>query len=158
MRNNILTLLSNIAARPAVKNSPQEKKKAQVMILGAYHMDNPNQDYVKTNVDDHLSQKRQEQIAEVAALLAKFKPTKIVLEAVEGVTSIHRSYESYLNRVFRRPCAGHLRRRPCADTPRVDSEQPRPSTGRAERLSKEAVIDHWQNNSRRVLISAHSTG
>ncbi len=88
----ILTSLSNIDARPA----RQAKKKAQVMILGLYHMDNPNQDYVKTNVDDHLSQKRQEQIAEVAALLAKFKPTKIVLEAVEGVTSIHRSYESYL--------------------------------------------------------------
>ena len=87
-----LTSLSNIDARPAA----QGKKKAQVMILGMYHMDNPNQDYVKTNVDDHLSQKRQEQIAEVAALLAKFKPTKIVLEAVEGVTSIHRNYESYL--------------------------------------------------------------
>jgi len=88
----ILTSLSNIDARPAA----QGKKKAQVMILGTYHMDNPNQDYVKTNVDDHLAQKRQEQIAEVAALLAKFKPTKIVLEAVEGVTSVHRNYESYL--------------------------------------------------------------
>lgn len=87
-----LTSLSNIDARPAA----QGKKRAQVMILGAYHMDNPNQDYVKTQVDDHLSQKRQEQIAEVAALLAKFKPTKIVLEAVEGVTSIHRHYEAYL--------------------------------------------------------------
>ena len=88
----ILTSLSNIDARPAA----QGNKKAQVMILGTYHMDNPNQDYVKTSVDDHLSQKRQEQIAEVAALLAKFKPTKIVLEAVEGVSSIHRNYESYL--------------------------------------------------------------
>jgi len=88
----ILTSFSNIDARPAA----QGKKKAQVMILGTYHMDNPNQDYVKTNVDDHLSQKRQEQIAEVAALLAKFKPTKIVLEAVEGATSIHRNYESFL--------------------------------------------------------------
>jgi hypothetical protein len=88
----ILTTLSNADARPGA----QEKKKAQVMILGVYHMDNPNQDYVKTNVDDHLSQKRQEQIAEVAALLAKFKPTKIVLEAVEGPTAIHRNYESYL--------------------------------------------------------------
>jgi hypothetical protein len=91
-----LTLLSNIDARPAAKNLPQEKKKAQVMILGTYHMDNPNQDYVKTNLDDHLSEKRQQQIAEVAALLAKFKPTKIVLEAVEGPSSIHRNYESYL--------------------------------------------------------------
>ncbi|MGA9771874.1 MAG: DUF5694 domain-containing protein [Blastocatellia bacterium] len=88
----LLTSLSNIAAQTA----GQEKKRAQVMILGVYHMDNPNQDYVKTNVDDHLSQKRQEQIAEVSRLLAKFKPTKIVLEAVEGPSAIHRNYEAYL--------------------------------------------------------------
>ncbi len=87
----VLASLSNADAR-----NRQEKKRAQVMVLGVYHMDNPNQDYVKTNVDDHLSQKRQEQIAEVAALLAKFKPTRIVLEAVDGVSPVPRNYEAYL--------------------------------------------------------------
>lgn len=87
----ILAPLSNVDAR-----HNQEKKRAQVMVLGVYHMDNPNQDYVKTNVDDHLSEKRQEQIAEVLGLLAKFKPTRVVLEAVEGVSPVPHNYEAYL--------------------------------------------------------------
>ena len=66
------------------------------MVLGVYHFDNPNQDYVKTNVDDHLSDKRQKQILEVVELLSRFKPTKIVLEAVEGTSSVPRNYEAYL--------------------------------------------------------------
>jgi len=81
---------------PAAAQSAKEPLKAKVMILGVYHMDNPNQDYVKTNVDDHLSEQRQKQIAEVSELLAKFKPTKIALEAVEGVTAVHRHYAAYL--------------------------------------------------------------
>lgn len=74
--------------------------RAQVMILGAYHFDNPNLDYVKSNVDDHLSVKRQAEIAEVVALLAKFKPTKIALEAVDGVSAIHKNYTAYLNGAY----------------------------------------------------------
>ena len=74
---------------------PQQDK-SQVMILGVYHFDNPNLDYVKTNVDNHLSTERQKQIVEVVELLAKFKPTKVVLEAVDGVSPINRNYEGYL--------------------------------------------------------------
>jgi len=74
--------------------------KAQVMILGAYHFDNPNLDYVKSNVDDHLSVKRQAEIAEVLALLAKFKPTKIALEAVDGASAIQKNYTAYLNSTY----------------------------------------------------------
>jgi hypothetical protein len=76
--------------------SPKEPLKTKVMILGVYHMDNPNQDYVKTNIDDHLSEQRQKQILEVSELLVKFKPTKIALEAVEGATAVHRNYQAYL--------------------------------------------------------------
>lgn len=81
------------AARPA-------PAKAQVMILGVYHFDNPNLDYVKSNVDDHLSAKRQAEIAEVVERLARFKPTKIALEAVDGVTAIHKNYDAYLNGTY----------------------------------------------------------
>jgi hypothetical protein len=77
-------------------NSYSQQDNAQVMILGVYHFDNPNQDYVKTSVDDHLSANRQKQIVEVAEMLARFKPTKIVLEAVDGVSPINRNYEAYL--------------------------------------------------------------
>jgi hypothetical protein len=76
--------------------SYSQPESAQVTILGVYHFDNPNQDYVKTNVDDHLSANRQKQIAEVVEMLAQFKPTKIVLEAVDGVSPINRNYDAYL--------------------------------------------------------------
>lgn len=69
--------------------------KAQVMVLGVYHFDNPNQDYVKTDVDDHRSPRRQKEIAEVVDLLAAFQPTKIALEAVDNVTMARR-YNAYL--------------------------------------------------------------
>lgn len=71
-------------------------KKAQVMVLGVYHFNNPNQDYVKTSVDDHLSDKRQKEILEVVELLSRFKPTKIILEAVEGVSPVAQNYDAYL--------------------------------------------------------------
>lgn len=54
----------------------QTQSKAQVMFLGVYHFNNPNQDVVKSNFPDHLSEKKQQEIAEVLDLLAKFKPTK----------------------------------------------------------------------------------
>ena len=70
--------------------------KAQVMVLATYHFGNPNQDYVKTDLDDHLSERRQKEIAEAVELLSKFKPTKIVLEAVDGSSPVHADYEAYL--------------------------------------------------------------
>jgi len=52
-----------------------------VMILGVYHFDNPGADLVKTDLDDHLSERRQAEIAAVVAALAEFRPTRILLEA-----------------------------------------------------------------------------
>jgi Family of unknown function (DUF5694) len=91
-----ILLLGLVMILVLASNSYSQQDNAQVMILGVYHFDNPNLDYVKTNIDDHLSPIRQKQIAEVVDLLAKFKPTKIVLEAVDGVSSINRNYEGYL--------------------------------------------------------------
>lgn len=54
----------------------------QVMVLGVYHMANPKLDLVKTELDDHLSPKRQSEIEDVVARLAKFRPTKILVEAM----------------------------------------------------------------------------
>jgi Family of unknown function (DUF5694) len=75
------------AARPA---------KVPVLVLGTYHFANPNLDYVKTDVDDHLSEKRQKEIQDVVDRLAKFKPTKIALEHPEGDDRLQRQYEAYL--------------------------------------------------------------
>lgn len=75
------------AARPA---------KVPVLVLGTYHFANPNLDYVKTDVDDHTSEKRQKEIQDVVDRLAKFKPTKIALEYPEGDDRLQRRYEAYL--------------------------------------------------------------
>lgn len=79
------------AQEPATKPA-----KVPVLVLGTYHFANPNRDYVKTNVDDHLSEKRQKEIQEVVDLLAKLKPTKIALEYPEGDGRLQSRYEAYL--------------------------------------------------------------
>ena len=52
----------------------------EVMILGTYHMSNPGKDIHNLKADDVLVEKRQHELADVAAGLAKFKPTKVVVE------------------------------------------------------------------------------
>lgn len=76
---------------PPVSAAPR----AQVMVLGVYHFDNPNRDYVKSDLDDHRSARRQKEIADVVDQLAAFKPTKIALEAVDNGALAAR-YEAYL--------------------------------------------------------------
>lgn len=54
----------------------------EVMVLGTYHMDNPGLDLNNMQADDVTTPKRQQELEQVARLLAKFKPTKIAVEAV----------------------------------------------------------------------------
>ena len=61
-----------------------EPKKAQVMVLGTFHMANPGQDIFNLQVDDVLTEKRQKEIAETVATLKKFRPTKIAIESDPG--------------------------------------------------------------------------
>jgi hypothetical protein len=52
----------------------------EVMILGTYHMSNPGKDIHNLKADDVLVDKRQRELGDVAAGLARFKPTKVVVE------------------------------------------------------------------------------
>src|SRR5437763_2994889 len=54
----------------------------QVMVLGTYHFDNPRQDLHNMKVDSVLTPAKQTELADVASRLAKFKPTKIAVEAL----------------------------------------------------------------------------
>lgn len=74
----------------------QNNEKVQVMLLGVYHFANPNADLVKSKFPDHLSDKKQKEIAEVLELLAKFKPSKIVVEQVPENTQVQTNYQEYL--------------------------------------------------------------
>jgi hypothetical protein len=70
-------------------------KKAQVMVLGTYHMANPGLDLVKTKIRDVLSAERQKEISDVLSSLKRFKPTKIAVESTDPIRTNER-YRKYL--------------------------------------------------------------
>jgi len=79
---------------PAAK--PDTRTRAEVLVLGVYHMANPGRDIVNLQADDVLAPKRQTEIAEVISALKKFRPTKVAVEAASGNDAISRRYADYL--------------------------------------------------------------
>jgi hypothetical protein len=77
---------------PAAKAAPRP----EVLVLGVYHMNNPGRDIANTQADDVLAPKRQAEIAELIALLKKFQPTKIAVEADVNGDAIAKRYDEYL--------------------------------------------------------------
>lgn len=53
---------------------------ADFLFLGSYHMGNPGRDVHNMKADDVLSEKRQREIAEVARLVERYRPTKVFVE------------------------------------------------------------------------------
>ncbi|KGQ20147.1 hypothetical protein LF41_2101 [Lysobacter dokdonensis DS-58] len=72
-------LASAGAAAAAPPTDPQPD--ADFLFVGSFHMDNPGRDVHNTRADDVLADKRQREIAQVAEAIARFKPTKIMVEA-----------------------------------------------------------------------------
>jgi hypothetical protein len=88
-----------VGSRPAVsQQSPPEKPaaRAEVLVLGIYHMANPGRDVANTRADDVLAPKRQAEIADVIAVLKKFRPTKIAIEAAFHDDAVVRRYADYV--------------------------------------------------------------
>ena len=79
-------------ATKATSNS----KRAEVLVLGTYHMANPGHDVFNMKADDVLSPKRQKEIDELIAALKKFKPTKIAIERDIGTDKTQKEYGEYL--------------------------------------------------------------
>jgi hypothetical protein len=100
MRSTILCLVAVTAmgrfAQAQGTSSRTEAKRAEVLVLGVYHMANPGHDVFNMRADDVLSPKRQQEIAELAAVLKKFKPTKIAVEADYGLDVVPKRYADYL--------------------------------------------------------------
>jgi len=48
----------------------------EILVLGTYHLSNPGADVNNAPVDDVLSAKRQQEIAQLVETLKKFHPTK----------------------------------------------------------------------------------
>lgn len=63
-------------------NAPKASEaRAEVLVLGVYHMSNPGRDIFNMKADDVLAPKRQAEIAELLEVLKRFQPTKIAIEA-----------------------------------------------------------------------------
>jgi hypothetical protein len=69
----------------------------QILVLGTYHMASPGQDVHNMEVDDVLSPKRQQEIAELITVLKRFRPTKIAIEASVTSSRIGSEYTNYLS-------------------------------------------------------------
>jgi hypothetical protein len=84
--------LTLVATLPAAA----QQSRAEVLVLGVYHMNNPGRDVFNTQADDVLAPKRQAEIAKVIEVLKKFNPTKIAVEADVYGTGTAEHYADYL--------------------------------------------------------------
>jgi Family of unknown function (DUF5694) len=75
---------------------PASAARAEVLVLGVYHMSNPGHDIFNMQADDVLAPKRQAEIAQVIEALKKFHPTKIAVEGDVGDDRIPKRYAEYL--------------------------------------------------------------
>ncbi|MEK6372645.1 MAG: DUF5694 domain-containing protein [Acidobacteriota bacterium] len=82
------------AAAPAAAQPPPAR--AEVLVLGVYHMNNPGHDVFNMQVDDVLAPKRQAEIAQVIEALKRFNPTKIAVEADVYSDRRPKEYAEYL--------------------------------------------------------------
>ena len=81
----VMTLAIGVRAQlpevPANEMCGKDDKRIQVMLVGSYHMSNPGLDQFNLKSDDVLAEKRQKEIKNLVNRLAKFKPTKVAVEA-----------------------------------------------------------------------------
>jgi hypothetical protein len=76
--------------------APATPARAEVLVLGVYHMSNPGRDIFNMRADDVLAPKRQAEIAQLMEVLKKFQPTKIAVEGDVWADRIPKAYADYL--------------------------------------------------------------
>jgi hypothetical protein len=69
---------------------------AEVLVLGTYHMGNPGRDIFNMKADDVLASRRQVEIRELLDVLARFRPTKIAIEANSNSPKV-KQYTEYMD-------------------------------------------------------------
>ena len=94
MKRPLCLLALSLAA--AVPAAAQQPARAEVLVLGVYHMNNPGHDIFNTQADDVLAPKRQAEIAQVVETLKKFNPTKIAVERDIYDRNFAKRYDDYL--------------------------------------------------------------
>lgn len=76
--------------------TPAPAPRAEVLVLGVYHMANPGRDVFNMQADDVLAPRRQQEIAQLVGVLKKFQPTKIAVEADPWSRRVEQQYADYL--------------------------------------------------------------
>jgi Family of unknown function (DUF5694) len=85
-----------LAQQPTAEKPETSGARAQVLVLGTYHMANPGHDIYNMKSDDILSPKRQQEITQLIEVLKRFNPTKIAIEADFGSQHVAQQYSDYL--------------------------------------------------------------
>jgi uncharacterized protein DUF5694 len=95
-----LLVMGSVIAAPAQQGSTEKPEppaaRAEVLVLGVYHMSNPGHDIFNMKADDVLALKRQAEIAQLIEVLKRFQPTKIAIEADSWSQRVGREYSDYL--------------------------------------------------------------
>jgi hypothetical protein len=96
MIGTAITALPQRAERLEGPRSPRSSEaRAEVLVLGVYHMANPGRDVFNMKADDVLAPKRQAEIAQLIEVLKKFQPTRIAIEA-DMYGKRRQEYSNYL--------------------------------------------------------------
>src|SRR3954465_13374223 len=84
------------AQQTATPQSAPSDARAEVLVLGTYHMANPGHDIFNMKADDVLAPKRQAEISQLMEVLKRFHPTKIAIESDAYSDKIPKRYADYL--------------------------------------------------------------
>jgi hypothetical protein len=87
-------LAVGLAATGIAPAAPPQR--AEILILGTYHMASPGRDVFNMAADDVLAPKRQAEIVELLEILKRFKPTKIAIESTVYEDRRPKQYAEYL--------------------------------------------------------------
>ena len=96
MRARLMTGVVALGLALPQGSQDQPATRAEIMILGTFHMGNPGRDVHNLEADDVLSATRQREIAQLIEVLGRYRPTKIAVEAPVRGRTIAQRYESYI--------------------------------------------------------------
>lgn len=96
----LLVLLASLTFAATASAAPNPRT-VEVMVIGSYHFANHNRDLHNVRSDDVLTPERQKEIAVLVDKLARWKPTKIMVEVLPGaegqrLTGLHGEYDPKL--------------------------------------------------------------
>jgi hypothetical protein len=100
MQRPVRSLALGLAtAMPVLAQQPSAERaapRAEVLVLGVYHMANPGRDIHNMQADDVLVPKRQAEITKLVEALKGFRPTKVAVERDAFDNRIAKDYAGYV--------------------------------------------------------------